>query len=545
MKYITNLPVLLTCATLAACGGGGGDPANLLQEETGVQLAAGTVHCAAEPGLNCAQFFSAQAANGQSERNFVWSEEASVKVVGDLEKEKQADGSWRMKISFRDNLPPGEYSGRVKIDLMTYPVSSLTVYNPSWLNYRFSVGPSQGQITALQKRSDDWQGFQGNAAHNAALNLNLEPTRISRRYTLSMEDNVRLNGLVSSNGKIFLSRSTNNGNLTQRSIQALREHDGSLLWELKGGTARFGQLAANGSDIAFLQYDEKSGRSLRTYNAENGQARLNLPLPYSGLLSSDNPMAPVLEPQEICAASGRDEEVECRDLQSGALRLALPTRGALDPRYIGWTPALNSSHIFTNLHGQFKVFAKADGALQYTLDVPGPRSGALHTSHELNQAPVLADSQSAVLLDRRASDGSARENTISVIDLERRAIRWQVNGAFVQHPVAAKGVVYAGNHKTGQVEARDLQTGKLLWGWKLAENQESGFGPNLIVLNNALLVAGKDKTWALDSKDGRVLWSYPIGGQLAISAQGLLYILGQREGGMYAPRAHLLAFNLQ
>ncbi|MDB4877666.1 MAG: cell adhesion domain protein [Gemmatimonadetes bacterium] len=128
----------------------------------------------------------------------------------------------------------------------------------------------------------------------------------------------------------------------------------------------------------------------------------------------------------------------------------------------------------------------------------------------MNTAPVLGDANDVI---------DAQGGRLLSFDLAKRQIAWEVTGGFTGQPSVANGVVYVA--KSGQVEAHREADGGLLWTW--VPPQGAVTGP-MIVTNNILLVATAAATYVIDLGTHGTTWSYPAGGQLAISKFGTLFI---------------------
>jgi outer membrane protein assembly factor BamB len=92
----------------------------------------------------------------------------------------------------------------------------------------------------------------------------------------------------------------------------------------------------------------------------------------------------------------------------------------------------------------------------------------------------------------------------------------------------ANGTVYVSNN--GQVEARKESDGTLQWLWIPPEGQATG---PMIATKNMLLVSTAANTYAVDLTTRQQVWSYPAGGELTLSAQGILFI-AQSSGRLTA-----------
>lgn len=121
------------------------------------------------------------------------------------------------------------------------------------------------------------------------------------------------------------------------------------------------------------------------------------------------------------------------------------------------------------------------------------------------------------------------------IDAAQPLIRWETVTGHTGRPVGGNGVVYV--NRGNAVEARRASDGVLLWTWSVP-----GFFLEIrsLLLTNNLLLASVEgvpdggRTFAIDVTSGQSVWSGPVSGQLALGADGTLYVT--REWGITAVR---------
>lgn len=113
-------------------------------------------------------------------------------------------------------------------------------------------------------------------------------------------------------------------------------------------------------------------------------------------------------------------------------------------------------------------------------------------------------------------------------DLQRRVLAWELSDEFTGTVAVADDVLYVING--GQFEARRESDGGLLWAW----NPPAGLlRPTVIVTRNLVFASSQDTTYALDLSARRKIWQYPAGGDLALSAQGVL-VIATPDGWLHA-----------
>ena len=120
---------------------------------------------------------------------------------------------------------------------------------------------------------------------------------------------------------------------------------------------------------------------------------------------------------------------------------------------------------------------------------------------------------------------STEGGRLTALNLATRAITWylQGNGAIGQPALSAKTLYLL--HANGTVlEARDPASGAEQWVASLGGNYNQ-----VVVTDNLAFVSNASKTLAVDLSTRQVVWSYPLGGTLAISQRGVLYIVAPQK----------------
>jgi outer membrane protein assembly factor BamB len=83
----------------------------------------------------------------------------------------------------------------------------------------------------------------------------------------------------------------------------------------------------------------------------------------------------------------------------------------------------------------------------------------------------------------------------------------------------------------GDVEARAESDGTLLWAWRRPAQPQ--LWPNMIVTRNLLFATDGARTYAVDLDARRQVWSYPAGGDLSLSKDGL-FLIARPDGVLEA-----------
>jgi outer membrane protein assembly factor BamB len=128
--------------------------------------------------------------------------------------------------------------------------------------------------------------------------------------------------------------------------------------------------------------------------------------------------------------------------------------------------------------------------------------------------PVL-DGQGAVFQSRRSTETSG---SLERHDVAKGSLSWLLNGQFQSAPVVVNGVVYINNGY--KFEARSALSGELQWSWEAPSRTTS----DLVIVGNHAFVGTTKGLHAVDLRSRQSVWSYPVSGTLAVSANGVLYI---------------------
>jgi outer membrane protein assembly factor BamB len=139
------------------------------------------------------------------------------------------------------------------------------------------------------------------------------------------------------------------------------------------------------------------------------------------------------------------------------------------------------------------------------------------------------------------------QGNLAAFDVATRQIKWSVpkssSDAFVGSPAVADGTVFVQNSEYQRVrlEARRATDGEMLWTWQPPWGDELSFKGNAVTTNNLVFVSTRRAVYAIDRSTHQAVWSYPYGGKLSISANGVLYV---RRGFTWSGTG-LAAINLQ
>lgn len=540
---------LLGVLAVSACGGTGESP------EQAMTLSQVNLNCVQQPGESCDKMQASVMLYAKVvDQRPLWDEKPAAggsKVFDTVKRIKQDDGSWLMAFSVKPGLAEGTYTGTVEFAVAVSPFPGTPNYQPRTASYSITVAGLKGNLSPLRALpgAADWEGNSGNAAHTAYVPVTLDTGKFTRRWSWKNAVNTygtTLSPLVTANGLVYFNEQLSVDDTGEKfkysygyRLSALSEADGAAAWQtpLKlDDTVGAPGVAGNRLVMAGISdahtFDALSGARLAVARQPNTM----------GVLVATSPLtAPTLFAGN--AYLGGNNDVISLDATTGQNRwsssLNLPKLGNVDE----WTPAVNASTVYSNAAGTLTAFNIADGSKRFSVAVPGQVLSGTNKS-ALRQAPVLVDDNTLLLLNQRPYPGKAADNSLTLVDVASRAVRWTVNGRFTTQPAVARGVIYVGNDSGKVLEARNVSDGAVLWTWPLASVGEEAFAGDLIVTNNVLFVAGEKNTYALDLASHQLAWTYRLSGTLALSRNGVLYIRSAQ--GAYAGNVtYLTAINVQ
>jgi hypothetical protein len=301
-----------------------------------------------------------------------------------------------------------------------------------------------------------------------------DPASFTRRWNIPETGTYEANGPAIDNGKVFLTRGSRFG---AWKVMAISEDTGETAWSVDMGTLHEVNppAAANGKvyvtstghqDTFFWVFDQATG-ALVSKVAMNSQWEKYL--------------APTVFGDAVYTNSGY---------------------------YGGWTPAVDGTYAYAYLAGELHAVKVTDGSVAFKIRNPD------YSWHGYTGAAVVLGNKMGYVVDGGRLVG---------FDLANGTVAWSSNSSAMGQPALAGDTVYVIGSSGSSVEARATATGMLEWkSIPFAANGE--FFENLVVTNNLAFASSPRQTVAIDLNTHAVVWTYPLGGQLSISARGVLYI---------------------
>ena len=408
--------------------------------------------------------------------------------------------------------PAGHHTGTVNISLCAH-VSCNTPQLPASFSLPYDVqilspgSPWPGDnLTTLMPwvGAPDWNMFQGNAAHTGYVPVSVDPNSFSTRLLgPSLNNQVGYNypakTLTTNAGRIFLAYGT--------TLRVLSEHDASQIWSHNFASAVNPPSVGNGMVFIAAGYPPSMYAFNETTGAIAFQAQMSA--------QSESYLAPTIGPQGVYTNAGTYGGVYGFNFSGQQLFFAYAAQQS------EWTPAVDGQYVYAYT-GSLMVYDPLTGAVQANIVDPSYTNYV----YRINGSPVLGANGSvfAAAYENAYLNGGGIGNTLLRFNVNIQNVAWQVPGVYARTPGYHSGVVYAGNNNPLRLEARAENNGSLLWSW--VPPASYGFASEVLLTDTMIFVATESTTFGIDRATRQLVWSYPFGGRLALSRNGVLYIQG-------------------
>jgi outer membrane protein assembly factor BamB len=359
-----------------------------------------------------------------------------------------------------------------------------------------SSAPNLTELKAVEGLGN-WSTYQGNAAHTGFVAASFDPTVFSRRWKMPSVASLDrdYSSMAADGGRAFFVRRTANN---RWELVAVSEDTGAVAWSVDMGTlttvnppaAANGRvyLASTGHGDTFLWvYDQATGAKLKQMT-----------------MSSQWPSysAPTVSGTDVYTINGSYGGLSKYSDQTGSFSWNAP----MSP-YAGWSPATDGSftYSFSMPDNTLVAVDAATGKNAYAIGAPYP-----YSTYFTAAPVVLTGTQQAIVV----------ADHLMAFDLTTHTRSWVLNTPAAGLAAYGNGTIYVCGPNGKTLEARAPATGNLLW----SSPDLGTMCETIIVTRNLAFVSSAEITQAVDLVTKKVVWSYPQGGKLAISARGVLYI---------------------
>jgi hypothetical protein len=523
----------MAVAALSGCSGAA--EAVLVDTRVPYELSQHDAGCkVAEPLADCqgVRILAAKRHDGTNELRPLWSEKKDTpgapSVVTSVARDLQPNGDVQLTVNFGTRVQPGVYTGTIEISILSF--DPFTDWQPNRIRYRLEVGSGDpAHLTVLPAAIPGrgaWSGFGGDGTRAGHAAVSLDPAKFTSRWTrwIATPADFSGDGMNLGQGRIAVTDAkVDDKGAPASNASVIDLQDGRTLWSTLLPELPT-QVIANGDR---LYWSTRTGRVMATAatvgavlaeHTGKGNTFADPGWTFAGtrLLMPVDPEVNYLSALDVA------------DLRTPVWTATLADRLA-NRNYRAWGPTVDGAAglVYVNAGGMYRVLRASDGGIVAQAQVP-TREDQVFAQIATYQAPVLADDGlSAILLSHREMDpGSAVPNHLTVVDRATGAQRWDASGQFMDHPVTARGVVYAANQLTKSVEARSVADGTLLWTWPM-EAGDGHWQRQMVLTDSHLFVSTDRQTVALDLATRQVVWRVAGGGWLGLTPEGVLVMLSQ------------------
>ena len=265
-----------------------------------------------------------------------------------------------------------------------------------------------------------------------------------------------------------------------RTVRALKGHDGTEIWSYETGGANVAQPVVLGDDVVIASTDgriyrlnRRSGREIWAVDVPGKASVLEKPLVSDSLIfitTMENRIA------ALDAETGR--VVWDRKRSHHGVFTITGHAGLL----------LDGDAVITGFNDGWLVgFAKSDGATLWSTDLSGDGKGFV----DVDTTPVTSGANYIV-----ASYGVG----LFALNKESQDVAWHVKGEGFQSPVLAGAMLYVAT-SNGLLYAIDSRTGEVMWRKKMAEALQSEPVPT----RKYLLLSTAGGLLVIDRRTGTIL----------------------------------------
>ena len=409
------------------------------------------------------------------------------------------------------DLGGGEYKGNITFRLCQ-ETACTHVYAGSSVSYAYDV-------TVKLK---DWGTYQRDAGHTAFVHARLDAAKFAKAWDWN----------VPGHPEIYTTSVATGGNGVYVTsylgmVYALKEMDGTTNWTYDasseissvGGAAydrgtvyvpthNFHVVNGSGTEYGIIWAINASDGSYKQDYSFDAQ--------WSALYN------PTIKDSKMYYAAGYyGGEVYAYDTLTGTGARKWVASGTGGLVWDQVTPAADDQYVYYYTGNALNAFNIGDGTLAVSIDDPN----ILQYIYSYGGAPIIGSEGDVIAYSGLPT--SARQLTRFNISAE--SIGWKTVKAYSNTPAIRKGIIYATRNGPNILDAINESDGTVAWSWT-APADDTQFIGNVVVTDNLVFVSTDKNVYAIDLTTHQKVWSYAASGQLAISANFMLYIASSTIG---------------
>jgi len=525
-EYMKKLITIIYFAVgLTACGGGGGsgggngshngNSGGKPPETPSVtlRLSASSGAASAPEGHQASLTTTATASNRNGEA-FVVDLQYDTNIFSSVTAEAGATtGTYTVTATTRSDLMGGDYKGNITARLCK-EAACVNVYSGTSLAYAYDI----------KIRLKDWQTFQRNAEHTGYVRVALDPAKFKRAWEWIPSDTeasyYNLSPVATAEGNVIITRTKP---FNKGAVHALNEQTGAQSWSAEiPDLAYIGTPAFDNGKIYVPVIGNTQNNHVFAFDATTGSYLFKSIFYAQWTL----PGAPVAYGEHFYLAAGTFGGQVSSHSQTND-DIAWRSMSPAGSTWGGQSLAVDEKHVYYHAGSGLQVFDRLTGVLMSTInDLPEASSG-----YDYNGGPIIAPAGS--ILSYQGWEGARK---LARYDLSSKSVLWHSAQSYSTAPAYAKGFIYTAKNEPPRLDVLKESDGSIAWSWvpPIADNVFIG---NAVVTDNLVFISTDKGTYAIDLATHQSVWSYPVGGNLALSPDFKLYIQstwGDNSGGLIA-----------
>ena len=363
-------------------------------------------------------------------------------------------------------------------------------------------------------KGPDWTMFQGNASHTGYVPVTLAPLTFRESYAVKLSDTA-LNAVACAGDWVFV---TNHAYYTPSMLFEVNPRGGRQ-WEYSFGSIYGVNSPAYDKGKVFVQTSGHSDAYLYAFDYKEGALDIRMRIEdqwstyYSPTIYDDIIYTPGGYYHGVYALCPYDR------LRPYVWITPLQTCES-------WTPAVDNDHIYAfsyEVEGfpYLTVLDRATGLVDFEIPDTGHNASGFWLGA---QAPVIGS---------RGNILATNFHRLLSFDLDSRSLAYGITEDFYGQVTLANGTLYVKNGE--RIDARAEADGTLLWTWSPPAEDPAWLAEEAMLATDNLLFVScakpdyspatyVGKTFAVDLVTHQTVWTYDLGGHLALSASGSLII---------------------
>ena len=442
-----------------------------------------------------------------------------------------ANNAFSFSLALASGIASGERTGTITVRACKDAACNSTYAGTSGsVGYHLSVN-----------KVPDWETLQGNAAHSGHVPITLDPARISKAWEWlpPRQGTVRTVWLgmpvTGSSGVYVMARNHYDDYDSSDEFVALDESNGNMRWKKPIGTTADPAFASNAAFAGGRIYYVKS---LYTFNSNNVYPGLIALLATDGstafsseaIQRTSGVAAPTPYAGSIYANGGFQYPVfghASINGANGSSQWATATTSNVQGRP-STTPSVDSQNLYYHSACCLEILDRQTGAV--AASIHNPSADATYTTRSLYSPTLLGTRGNVLALALTPTPG---KRLLSSFNIASKSLEWTTALDYGAYPAVANGTIYAIRIENNRVSLHAISetTGQPLWTWTPpeAEGQHTHLfnvvaTKNLVIFSAADSATNSGRLWAIDIGSRQSAWSYPAYGQLAISANRMLFL---------------------